>query len=44
MMESVARPKNHVTRSICPENRTGEKGKGGMCPVEEGTAREAARD
>ncbi len=44
MMESVARLKNHVTRSICPENRTGEKGKGGMCPVEEGTAREAARD
>jgi len=32
------------TRSISPENFTGEKGKGGMCPVEKGTAHQAARD
>jgi len=32
------------TRSISPENYTGEKGKGGMCPVEEGNAKKAARD
>ncbi len=43
LMENVARLQNRVTRSICPENRTGEKGKGGACPLEEGTAREAAR-
>jgi hypothetical protein len=32
------------TRSISPENFTGEKGKGGMATLEEGTAAEAARD
>lgn len=32
------------TRSISPENFTGEKGKGGMATLENGTAREAARD
>jgi hypothetical protein len=32
------------TRSISPENFTGEKGKGGMATLEEGSAREAARD
>lgn len=32
------------TRSISPENFTGEKGKGGMATLEEGTARRAARD
>lgn len=32
------------TRSISPENFTGEKGKGGMMALEEGNAREAARD
>jgi len=30
------------TRSISPENFTGEKGKGGMCPQAEGTAHHAA--
>lgn len=35
---------NAVTRSISPENFTGEKGKGGMCSLENGIAREAARD
>ena len=32
------------TRSICPENFKGEPGKGGMCPVEKGNAKNAARD
>lgn len=32
------------TRSICPENRTGGKGAGGMTELEQGTARAAARD
>lgn len=32
------------TRSISPENFSGEKGKGGMATLEEGSAREAARD
>ncbi len=32
------------TRSISPENPTGEPGKGGMCPLEQGSAKRAARD
>jgi hypothetical protein len=32
------------TRSISPENKAGEKGKGGMRPLEQGNARLAARD
>jgi hypothetical protein len=32
------------TRSISPENFTGEKGKGGMATLEEGNAARAARD
>jgi hypothetical protein len=32
------------TRSISPENFTGEKGKGGMATLEEGSAAHAARD
>lgn len=32
------------TRSISPENFTGEKGKGGMATLEEGNAHRAARD
>ncbi len=35
---------NAKTRSISPENLTGEKGKGGMATLEEGTAAKAARD
>jgi len=35
--------KNAKTRSICAENFTGEPGKGGMCPWEEGLAKNAAR-
>lgn len=36
--------KDAQTRSISPENLTGEKGKGGMATLEEGTARRAARE
>ena len=36
--------KDAKTRSISPENFTGEKGKGGMATLEEGTAARAARD
>ncbi|MBE5792635.1 MAG: DUF2961 domain-containing protein [Clostridiales bacterium] len=32
------------TRSVSPENITGEKGMGGRTPLEEGSARHAARD
>ncbi len=35
---------NARTRSISPENFTGEKGKGGMATLEEGNAARAARD
>lgn len=35
--------KDSKTRSISPENFTGEKGKGGMATLEEGNAAEAAR-
>jgi hypothetical protein len=36
--------KKAKTRSISPENPTGAPGKGGMCPLEEGSAKRAARD
>ena len=36
--------KDAETRSISPENFTGEKGKGGMATLEEGTASKAARE
>ncbi|MGI6461279.1 MAG: glycoside hydrolase family 172 protein [Candidatus Hydrogenedentales bacterium] len=36
--------KNAETRSISPENFTGEKGKGGMATLEEGSAGRAARE
>ena len=36
--------KDAKTRSISPENFTGEKGKGGMATLEEGTAAKAARN
>ncbi len=43
-MEDLFRIRQAVTRSISPENRTGEPGMGGRTPLEQGTAREAARD
>lgn len=44
LMSDLCRHQNKLTRSICPENRTGEPGRGGMCPLAEGTAKWAARD
>ena len=43
-MEDLFRVKKALTRSISPENRTGEKGRGGDTPLEKGTAKDAARD
>ena len=44
MFTDLTRPLGRITRSICPENITGEKGKGAMTPLEEGSAYRAARD
>lgn len=43
-MNDLTRLSSALTRSISPENLTGEPGKGGMCRLEDGTARMAARD
>lgn len=43
-MSSLYQLKDAKTRSISPENLTGEKGKGGMATLEEGTAAYAARE
>ncbi len=43
-LSNLFRLSDAKTRSISPENRTGEKGKGGMATLENGTAARAARD
>lgn len=43
-LSNLHRLSDAKTRSISPENFTGEKGKGGMATLDEGTAAEAARD
>lgn len=43
-MDDLTRLSKAVTRSISPENMTGEPGRGGMCELENGNARAAARD
>ncbi|MGI5893281.1 MAG: glycoside hydrolase family 172 protein [Candidatus Merdivicinus sp.] len=43
-LNDLTRLSHAKTRSISPENRTGGKGMGGTCELEEGTARNAARD
>lgn len=43
-MGSIFLTSDAQTRSISPENMTGEKGKGGMCELAGGIAKEAARD
>lgn len=43
-LSSLGRRQNKISRSICPENLTGEPGKGGTCPLEKGTAQWAARN
>ena len=43
-LHNLYRLSNAKTRSISPENFTGEKGKGGMATLDEGNASKAARD
>ena len=43
-MSGLCQVKDADTRSISPENLTGEKGKGGMATLEEGSAAHAARE
>jgi hypothetical protein len=43
-LSNLYRLSDAKTRSISPENFTGEKGKGGMATLEEGNAARAARD
>jgi hypothetical protein len=43
-LHNLYRLSDAKTRSISPENFTGEKGKGGMATLEEGSAARAARD
>ena len=43
-MDQLTELKDAKTRSISPENFTGEKGKGGMATLEEGNAAHAARE
>ncbi|MCB0730229.1 MAG: DUF2961 domain-containing protein [Ignavibacteriae bacterium] len=43
-LKNLINLKDAKTRSISPENFTGEKGKGGMATLEEGTAAKAARN
>lgn len=43
-ISDLYRLKDADTRSVSPENLTGEKGKGGMATLEEGTAAKAARE
>lgn len=43
-MEGLCELRDADTRSISPENLTGEKGKGGMATLEEGSAARAARE
>ena len=44
MMDELTMLRDFETRSISPENRTGDKGMGGRTPLKEGTAKLAARD
>ena len=43
-MNQLSKLEHKISRSICPENLTGEKGRGGSCPLEKGSAQAAARD
>ena len=43
-MENLYKVSGAMSRSISPENLTGEKGKGGMATLEEGSAAKAARE
>ena len=43
-INNLSKLEQRITRSISPENFTGEKGRGGMCELERGNASKAARD
>lgn len=43
-ISNIARMEKKISRSISPENPRGEKGGGALCSLENGSAREAARD
>ncbi len=43
-MNNLCLTTNAKTRSISPENFNGGKGMGGMCELENGSAKNAARD
>ena len=43
-LSDLCRVTDGKTRSISPENFTGEKGKGGMATLEQGSAANAARE
>ena len=44
MFNDLTRPLGRISRSISPENITGEPGMGARTPLEQGSARHAARD
>ena len=44
MFVDLTKPLNRISRSICPENLTGDPGKGGATPWEEGFAKDESRD
>ncbi|MBR2453388.1 MAG: DUF2961 domain-containing protein [Clostridia bacterium] len=44
MLTNLTLKKNIRTFSVCPENLTGEKGMGARTPLEEGSAKNAARE
>lgn len=44
MLNDLSRLRGWKTISLSPENLTGEKGKGGSMPIEQGTSKYAARD
>lgn len=43
-LDALCRISSVETRSVCPENRTGDKGAGAMTELEDGVARHAAQD
>ena len=44
MFNDLTRPLGRISRSISPENITGEPGMGARTPLEQGSARHAARE
>ena len=44
MLEQLCMLRDFETRSVCSENKTGEKGMGGRTSAKDGVAARAARD